>query len=218
MPSFTTTAVKLVKISSFTFELIQIQMPPFSTTVINGNSNAAVVVIGFCINQLSAFPLPALRPILRNILDAAMILFYFFPKQCISVQNSTKNPRHLMKQLKGLAFIAKVTSQIRQNPHVMKGMPQTGSNGLVQWAKQASFAQFFKSRAYGIRCCQNAFFFIGSISGIADIGHSSVVTSRPKWRILGPWAEAKQNLYHQLLLDKWTISQKYESSLIKKCV
>ena len=61
-----------------TFELIQIQMPPFSTTVINGNSNAAVVVAGFYINQLPAFPLPALRSTLRNILDAAVILFYFF--------------------------------------------------------------------------------------------------------------------------------------------
>ena len=68
MPSFTTT----------TFELIQIQMSPFSTMAINENSNTVVVVVGFCINQLSAFPLPALRPTLRNILDAAIILFYFF--------------------------------------------------------------------------------------------------------------------------------------------
>ena len=53
-------------------------MPSFSTTAINENSNAAVVVAGFCINQLSAFPLPALRSTLGNILDAAIILFYFF--------------------------------------------------------------------------------------------------------------------------------------------
>ena len=53
-------------------------MLPFSTTAINGNSNAAVVVAGFCINQLPTFLLPALKPILRNILDATVILFYFF--------------------------------------------------------------------------------------------------------------------------------------------
>ena len=57
------------------FELIQ--MPLFSTTAIKENSN---VVVGFCVNQLSAFPLPALRPTLGNILDAKVILFYFFSK------------------------------------------------------------------------------------------------------------------------------------------
>ena len=53
-------------------------MPSFSTTAINKNLKAAVVVAGFCINQLSAFPLPALRFILGNILNIAVILFYFF--------------------------------------------------------------------------------------------------------------------------------------------
>ena len=45
-----------------------------------GNSNAAVVVVGFCINQLPAFPLSALRSTLGNILQATVILFYFFSK------------------------------------------------------------------------------------------------------------------------------------------
>ena len=54
-------------------------MPPFSTTAINKNSNVVVVVAGFCINQLPAFPLLTLRSTLGNILDAAVILFYFFP-------------------------------------------------------------------------------------------------------------------------------------------
>ena len=53
-------------------------MPPFSTTAINKNLKVAVVVAGFCINQLPAFPLPALRFILGNILNIAVILFYFF--------------------------------------------------------------------------------------------------------------------------------------------
>ena len=68
MPSFRTAA----------FELIEFQMPPFSTTAINENSNVVVVVAGFCINQLPAFPLSALRSTLGNILHATMILFYFF--------------------------------------------------------------------------------------------------------------------------------------------
>ena len=61
-----------------TFELIH--MPPLSTTAIKENSNAAVVVAGFCVNQLPAFPLPTLKPTLGNILDAKVILFYFFSK------------------------------------------------------------------------------------------------------------------------------------------
>ena len=47
-------------------------------TAINGSSNTVVVVAGFCINQLPTFLLSALRSTLGNILDAAVILFYFF--------------------------------------------------------------------------------------------------------------------------------------------
>ena len=53
-------------------------MPPLSTTAIKLNSNAAVMVDGFCMNQMSAFPLSALSSTLRNILGATVILFYFF--------------------------------------------------------------------------------------------------------------------------------------------
>ena len=63
-------------------------MSPFSTTAINGNSNAAVVVAGFYINQLPAFPLPALRSTLGNILDVIVILFYFFPNSIFLYKTS----------------------------------------------------------------------------------------------------------------------------------
>ena len=91
-----------------------IQMSPFSTTTINANSNAAVDVVGFCTNQLPAFPLPALRSTLGNILDATLILI-FFPKQCISVQNS---PSSKFKQGDPLYTI------------VGKGSDRVGEKGL----------------------------------------------------------------------------------------
>ena len=78
-------------------------MPPFSTTAINENSNAAVVVAGFCINQLPAFPLPALRPTLRNILDAIVILFYFFSKSVFPY----KTPENVFEYVELLLVILK---------------------------------------------------------------------------------------------------------------
>ena len=43
-------------------------MPPFSTTVIKLNSNVVVLIVGFCINQMSTFLLPILNSTLRNFI------------------------------------------------------------------------------------------------------------------------------------------------------
>ena len=53
-------------------------MSLLSTMIIKLNSNAVVPVVGFCINQIPAFPLPTLSFTLGNTLNAIIILFYFF--------------------------------------------------------------------------------------------------------------------------------------------
>ena len=111
MPSLTTT----------TFELIQIQMLPFSTTAINENSNAAVVVAGFSINQLPVFPLPALRSTLGNIFDAAIILFYFFLYSIFSYK--TLFPLALRATVSNSGFFqSEITAgkRLRQFPHYIQ--------------------------------------------------------------------------------------------------
>ena len=53
-------------------------MSSLSTTAIKLNSNVVIPVASFYMNQMSAFSLPALSSTLGNILDATVILFYFF--------------------------------------------------------------------------------------------------------------------------------------------
>ena len=53
-------------------------MSLFTTTVIKLNSNIVVSIIGFCMIQMSVFPLSILSSILENILEVILILFYFF--------------------------------------------------------------------------------------------------------------------------------------------
>ena len=53
-------------------------MPPFSTTTINLNPNAAVGVADFCLIQSPPFAMPALRYNLGNFLVATVILLLFF--------------------------------------------------------------------------------------------------------------------------------------------
>ena len=74
-------------------------MPSFSMTI-NKNSNAVVIVAGFYINQLSAFPLPALRSTLENILDATVILFYFFSKSVFPYKTQKVKSRLDLKKKK----------------------------------------------------------------------------------------------------------------------
>ena len=53
-------------------------MPSFSTTLIKLNSNAVIPVVGSYMNQIPVFLLSALNSTLGNILEATVILFYFF--------------------------------------------------------------------------------------------------------------------------------------------
>ena len=64
-------------------------MSSFSIIVINRNSNVAVVIINFYINQLPAFSLSALRSTLKNILHITVILFYFFSNNIFSYKTLT---------------------------------------------------------------------------------------------------------------------------------
>ena len=79
MPPLSTTAIK------------EIKMPPFTTSAINSSPKAIVSVAGFFTFQMSTFSLPALSSISGIILDVILIFFFFF-KYLISVQNSQSRP------------------------------------------------------------------------------------------------------------------------------
>ena len=84
MPSFGMPAFELIQMPPLWTTAIKIQMPPLTTTAIELNSNVVVPIAGFCMNQMPAFPLPALSFTLRNILEVTLILFYFFKNSVFS--------------------------------------------------------------------------------------------------------------------------------------
>ena len=108
-------------------------MPSFSMTAINGNSNTAIVVVGFCINQLPVFPLPALRSTLRNILDAAVILFLFFSKSVFPYKTPSLLPSPLSIEILDLNKIKK-NYKISLKPKLISKiirLDHTGVNTII---------------------------------------------------------------------------------------